>query len=180
MNKVLTMTVALVATMSVHSSDLSGEWFEASREGNIKVVEAILSSSPEFLKLKNEKGYTAFILSSYHNHRNLSRLLIKKGADPCEVDSRGNNALMGVLFKGHEELIADLIDKCDVNHANTEGQTPLMYASLFGREEAVKKLISLGARRDMQDRNGRTALSLAEGQWNQAMVSLLKTFRIIQ
>lgn len=179
MNKLLSMTIALTVTLTAHSSEISGEWFKAAREGNIIMMLKMSSTSPEIIESKNEKGYTAFILATYFGNRDYALALLKKGADACVVDSKGNNALMGVLFKGHVDIIQDLIEKCDVNHSNYEGQTPLMYASLFGREEAVKKLILKGAKRELKDHEGRTSLSLAEGQWNQTMVSLLKTFRII-
>jgi ankyrin repeat protein len=51
--------------------------------------------------------------------------------------------------------------------------------AFFGRKEMVEKLLDLGADLDLKDNEGRTAVSLAKGQWNQAMVVLLKTFKVI-
>lgn len=155
-------------------------WFEAARTGDQIVMEKLLSESPNLLNQSDKKGYTALILASYHDHREATLKLLKKGADPCLTDLKGNTALMGVLFKGHKQLMHDLADKCDINHRNKEGQTALMFASLFGREEMVKIFLALGAEADLKDHEGRTAVSLAEGQWNQAMVSLLKTFKVIK
>lgn len=168
---------ALLLTISAPA--FSSDWFEAARNGDVKMLEQTMKENPALLHSKNKKGYTAFILATYNNQKAYAQKLLELGADPCASDEKGNTALMGVIFKGHEDISMVIINKCDVNHRNNEGQTALMYASLFGREKVAKELIKLGAKRDLKDHEGRDALSLAEGQWNQAMVGLLKTFRII-
>jgi uncharacterized protein len=157
----------------------SEPWFEAARTGDEKMMEDILRKNPELLNAQNEKGYTALVLSSYHEQRRYMQELLRRGADACITDKKGNSALMGVIFKGYREIISDLLAKCDVDLQNHEGQTALMYAALFGREEVAKDLLSRGAKKDLMDHEGRTAQGLAQGQWNQAMVSVLKTFKII-
>ena len=154
-------------------------WFEAAREGNVQLLEVQFKTAPELINARNEKGYTAFVLASYNNQAAYAEHLLKLGANPCLADKKGNTALMGVIFKGHLDLALKLIAKCDVNHRNHEGQTALMYASLFGRENIAAELMKQGAIKDLKDHEGRDAITLAEGQWNQAMVGLLKTFRII-
>lgn len=175
--KYLFCTLLTLLTFNVLASPA---WEEAARSGDQAQIQKFLSEKPELLNWRNEKGFTALILSSYHQQRALTAKLLSLGADPCLTDNKGNTALMGVIFKGYPQLILDLVDKCDVNHQNKEGQTALMFAALFGREEVFKKLIKLGANRDLKDSEGRTALSLAEGQWNQMMVSLIKTFGVIK
>ena len=179
MKLLLGFLLALFSDLS-HSSGQTDEWFAAARNDEVMKIEALLQQAPSLLNLRDGKGYTALVLSSYHNHRALTLKLKSFGADPCLPDLRGNTALMGVIFKGHRELIIDLIGSCAVDHRNNEGQTALMYASLFGREDTVKLLIERGAHVDLTDHEGRTALTLAEGQWNKAMVSLLKTFNVIE
>lgn len=169
---------AFLLTFSI--AGFAEEWFEAARKGNLRVMESMLSKDSKLLDSKNEKGYTAFILATYHNQKDFSERLLALGANPCLTDNKGNTALMGVIFKGHDDVSLKLIDKCDVNHTNHEGQTALMYASLFGRERVAKKLLSSGARMDIRDHSGNSASDLAEGQFNQAMVGILKTFRIIK
>jgi ankyrin repeat protein len=81
---------------------------------------------------------------------------------------------MGVAFKG-ENTVAErlLADRCDVNATNNAGQTALMMAALFGRNETVKLLISHGVNAALRDDTGNTALSLAEQQRNAEMIALL-------
>lgn len=158
----------------------SSEWFEAARRGDVAALSSQLRTNSDLLNSQNEKGYTAIVLASYNNQTDATSYLLSQNANPCLVDLKGNTALMGVIFKGHRDPAKLLINRCDINHRNNEGQTALMYASLFGREDFSKELISLGAKKDIKDNEGRDALSIAEGQWNQAMVRLLKTFRIIK
>lgn len=170
----------LLALTSVFASDHLSVWFEIARKGELKAAEEMLRNEPDILNKQDPKGYTALVLASYNNHRSLTLDLLKRGADPCSSDLKGNTALMGVIFKGHEDITFDLIDRCNVNIKNKEGQTALMFASLFGREKIARKLIELGADKELKDHEGRTAESLAESQWNRAMVLLLKTFNVIK
>lgn len=154
-------------------------WFDSAREGDLQNLAGQLKAKPELINAQDEKGYTAFVLATYNNQNAYAEQLLKLGADACLTDKKGNSALMGVIFKGHQEIAMSLINKCDVNHRNREGQTALMYASLFGREKIATELMKQGAKKELKDHQGRDAITLAEGQWNQAMVGLLKTFRII-
>ncbi|HXH32112.1 MAG TPA: ankyrin repeat domain-containing protein [Bacteriovoracaceae bacterium] len=180
MSKVFLSTIFLFLSFNGLTSELEERWFAAARNGDIKQIETLLKESPENLNVQDEKGYSALILGSYHEHRDFTLKLMSMGANACLTDRKGNTALMGVIFKGHAEIINDLINKCDVNHQNNEGQTALMYSALFGRERVTQKLLELGARKEIQDHEGRTALSLAAGQWNHVMVSLIKAFHIIK
>ncbi|MBC7538607.1 MAG: ankyrin repeat domain-containing protein [Bacteriovorax sp.] len=171
---------ALFILFSNLASANEEQWYDAARSGNLDALTGVEAHDLKKLNAQNEKGYTAYILASYNGQNAYAEKLLKLGADVCLTDLKGNNALMGVIFKGYEAMALALIDKCDVNHRNNEAQTPLMYASLFGREKIAEALIKAGARVDLKDRQGRNAISLAEGQWNKAMVTFLKTFKIIQ
>ena len=49
-----------------------------------------------------------------------------------------------------------------------------MFASLFGRTQIVNKLIKKGASVKSKDLDGRTAISIAEKQYNKEMIKILK------
>jgi ankyrin repeat protein len=51
--------------------------------------------------------------------------------------------------------------KCDINAADSNGRTPLMYAARYGRPTAVQLLLEAGANINAQDQDGMTALDLA-------------------
>jgi uncharacterized protein len=78
---------------------------------------------------------------------------------------------MDAIFKGEIKIVIKLMAaKCGINETNNAGQTPFMYAALFGREDIAKKLIEQGANTKIKDAMGFDALKLAEGQGNEKII----------
>lgn len=50
------------------------------------------------------------MLSAYHGHAPLVRLLISHGADPNRLNDRGQSPLAGAVFKNEKEVIEALLD----------------------------------------------------------------------
>jgi hypothetical protein len=82
---------------------------------------------------------------------------------PLEIATKGNSQIADRLLNEH----------CDVNAANNVGQTALMMAALFGRNDVVRLLIAHGANSALKDSAGNTAADLARQQRNSEMVTLL-------
>lgn len=61
-----------------------------------------------------------------------------------------------------------------VKPVNGAGQTALMMASLFGREEIVELLVRHGADPALQDYQGNTAENLAQAQGLERVVRILR------
>ncbi|MCK5830832.1 MAG: ankyrin repeat domain-containing protein [Methylococcales bacterium] len=102
--------------------------------------------------------------------------LLQTGADACVVGQKGSNALMGVAFKGHDQVAKWLLENTDynVNHQNYAGQTALMMASLFGREDMIKLLLEYGENRDLIDNQGNTSIKLAQAQGLSRIVEIIQ------
>jgi ankyrin repeat protein len=64
---------------------------------------------------------------------------------------------------------------CDVNAADSNGRTPLMYAALYNRPTAVQLLLKGGADIKAMDKGGMTALELAKQFGNQEITRLLQS-----
>jgi ankyrin repeat protein len=163
-----------------HAQVIQDEWFEALKASDSEKVLSLVKTNPDLINAQNGKGYTAIILSSYNNQLALTKELIALGGNACLPDNKGNSALMGVIFKGHDQMAIDLMEKCNVNHQNNNGQTALMFASLFGKELLVEELLKRGANVDLKDNDGRTAIGLAKGQWNLSVVKILKTSQALK
>lgn len=172
------LVILLAASARAHAVP-NQPFFEAAKAGDVAALTSELAAGAA-VDARSPEGYTALIYAAYHEHLDAVNFLLTKGADPCAEDGKGNTALMGTLFKGYDDLSGVLLSKCDVNHRNREGQTALMYASLFGREQIAKQLLAKGADKNLRDASGRTALGLAKGQYNQAMVALLKLTKVIR
>ena len=54
--------------------------------------------------------HTKVMLSSYHGHAPLVRLLLAHGADPNGLNDRGQSPLAGAVFKNEREVVQALLD----------------------------------------------------------------------
>ena len=50
------------------------------------------------------------MLSTYHGHAPLSRLLLSRGADPNRLNDRGQSPLAGAVFKNESEIVDILLE----------------------------------------------------------------------
>ena len=50
------------------------------------------------------------MLSTYHGHAPLSRLLLSHGADPNRLNDRGQSPLAGAVFKNESEIVGILLE----------------------------------------------------------------------
>ncbi|WP_411822969.1 ankyrin repeat domain-containing protein [Leptospira sp. 'Mane'] len=103
-----------------------------------------LQVSREELETKNDKGYTALMLSAYNGREKLTRVLLDKGANPDSVDFSGNSILMGASFKGNVDMVRILVQAgANIHYISPKGQTAMQMAVLFGRREVVGYLEDL-------------------------------------
>jgi uncharacterized protein len=150
--------------------------FDAAREGDIQTLAAYFSSGFD-VNGKNARGDTLLILAAYHGQEKAVELILNQPkVDLDYKNNMGFTALTGAVYKGFNPIVQQLIDKgANVNTANGSGQTPLMFAALFGRQEAARLLIRAGANPAANDAQGNTAVSLAKAQGNASMLTLLET-----
>ena len=170
--KKIILTLLLLYTPFVYAASI--DIFDADRQGNLEAINTYVEEGGNIEVTTNE-GYTPFILAAYYGNNQVLDTLVKNGADPCAVDDKGSNAFMGVAFRGHIETAKWLLKNtsCDVNHQNYAGQTALMMSSLFGHEEMIKMLLEHGADPQIEDFQGNTAASLAQGQGLTDVVEIL-------
>ena len=74
------------------------------------------------------------------------RVIVEGGADVNEVGQRQNCLDNRVPWRGHSEIVVVLLAAdADVNQANSEGATPIIFSSGNGRQVVVKLLLDKGA-----------------------------------
>jgi ankyrin repeat protein len=118
------------------------------------------------------------------------RLLLDNGADPAATTATGTSAVMfaagqagGGLGGTFEVSDADkvaaielFLDRgVDVNAGDANGQTALHVAAAQAGEEVVAALARRGARLDLQDKRGRTALEVAQGVGGRGAQPVVRT-----
>ena len=142
-------------------------------------------------------GQTPFLRAAFSGDVRVMQLLLDHGADPGMTTYGGTTALMlaaGVnwtVAQTYTESDASSLDAArlclslgaDVNATNSMGLTPLLGASNRGFNDMIQLLVDNGARLDVKDAVGRTALRWAEGVFLAAVgaqqkpetIALLKT-----
>jgi hypothetical protein len=112
---------------------------------------------------------------------NLPRVLqlIQLGAPLDLGDTHGYSPLDWACDMGHEHVAKALLDGkyegrgATVDSQSKYGWTPLMSASMRGREATVRLLLSRGAKVELQDYDGYTALHKAVNSDQAGVVALL-------
>jgi ankyrin repeat protein len=122
-------------------------------------------------------GQTPFLRAAYAGDIAVMRLLLKYGADPKTPTFGGTTALMAaagvnwVVDQTYDEGQNNLLEAVklcyelglSVNDVNSMGITAVMGAANRGSDPIIEWLVSKGARLDVKDNEGRTALNWAEG-----------------
>ncbi len=153
--------------------------------GDIEIVKALLKFKPE-LEARNTYSQTSLHYAANLGKAEIAELLIKAGADvkattlgfnlPCgsldDLFPKHNTPLHFAAACGNPATIKVLLAAgANINIANEEGLTPLMFALapsnyLAAHHESLLKnietLIEAGANVNAQDKTGRTSLDLAK------------------
>ena len=122
-------------------------------------------------------GQTPFLTASRAADLTVMRLLLKHGADPNIGTFEGTTPLMAAAgvnwvydqtFDEGPAARLEAVKLChelgnDVNAVNSMGLTAAMGAANRGSDDILKFLVEKGAKLDLKDKEGRTALSWAEG-----------------
>jgi ankyrin repeat protein len=133
-------------------------------------------------------GSTPYFLAAKFLEADIMRALAAAGADPRLTMKSGETALMAAAGSGasaqtdrrglsvldggrveDERLVIDTVGAAiahgaDVNAANASGDTALHAAALLGYDEVIEQLVRAGARMDVKNARGLTALGQLEGK----------------
>ena len=132
-------------------------------------VVALLLAHGALVDLPNASGVTPFMAAVGIGTRNVSGVL---GAGPPDNVTALSLETMEILRKAGADVNARITDVTSLTariaRTNTmtdrQGQTALFLAAATGRTEVVRYLIEHGARTDLKDDAGKTALDLLQGR----------------
>lgn len=147
----------------------------STRNGDIKNLRCLLEHGADVNAMDNKTGYSALMVAGLSDQAEAARLLIEKGANinAISTNEEGVTALMLAMMRGRLMRSATqeidngtghlLIEKgADVNIADKNCNTALMFAVKTGRANIVRMLIKKGADVNVANKNGITALRLAQ------------------
>jgi len=122
-------------------------------------------------------GQTPFIRAAASGDVPVMKLLLEYGADPDITTYEGTTALAAAAgvnwtvaqsYTVSDEALLEAVKLtmdlgADVNAANSMGLTPLLGAANRGSNDIIRYLAEQGAKLDVEDAVGRTAIRWAEG-----------------
>lgn len=98
---------------------------------------------------EDSSGCTPLLIASQYGHPDLAAFLIRRGANPDNVDSSRDTALHWAAYKGSVEVCGMLLHlrgvEGQLDGVDAFGQTPLHLASLRGNVETVRFLMEEAA-----------------------------------
>ena len=105
------------------------------------------------------------------------QLLLSKGADVNKKTTNGGTALLAAAYMKQPGMVDMLLAKGANANAQTidTGMTPLMFAAQAGNAEIVKSLLAHQANIDQNNREGKSAVTLAEDGNATEVVKLLRS-----
>ena len=160
----------------LNSRDNHGEtplmW--AARMGQSENTKYLIESGADVNAKDDDYGWTALITVARFGSGQAAKLLIDGGADLNSQGNSGSTALMIACEQRRIDVVKCLLEAgADVGKVNKEGATAAHYAAR-GRTDLMELLIKHGPDINVQDRNGRTPVTIAENNNDAAMLALLK------
>ncbi|KAK1946533.1 Espin [Phytophthora citrophthora] len=139
-------------------------FYECAAEGDLECLEEILESGHVGVNDVDVDGFTALMVAAAEGHRDVVKALLRRGADVgVRTHELRSTALHFAAKNGDAEIVAALCE-CDsavVDCWNVNADTPLIWACIEGRAEAVKVLLKHGADVNMLNQYGASTLLCA-------------------
>ena len=125
----------------------------------------------------DDDGVTALMYAARAGRTEAATLLLQAGAQVDTTDSHDRTALMAAAQAGYPDLVRLLLaHHADVNRQDKAGDTPLLLAARYsGVPEIARLLIQSGAKADVKNARGLSALDTARTRRRKAFASAMGT-----
>ena len=148
--------------------------FDIARKGTVEQVKQVLKTNPNAFNTVNAEGYSPLTLASYRGNNEVAKILIENGCDINQKSSMGT-PLMAAVVKGNVEIVRLLLNKnAEVDFADNNGTTALLYATMFKNKEIASLLIKANANPDIKDNRGNSSLDYAILANDDKLIEILK------
>src|SRR5437879_790902 len=142
------------------------EFFDAIKAGELERVKAMVSATPSLVNARGDGG-SAILTAVYHQRKEIVNLLVARGAELTIFE-----ACAAGEFERVERLVAE--NTVDINAHSDDGWTPLHLAAANNKLDALKTLVAQGADVGAANREGLTAVQLADQKGHREAAAFLK------
>jgi hypothetical protein len=153
------------ATPQAKDGSVAGEakMLDALYTRQTRDMEAMLASGTSADAVDPESGDSLLTIATQMRYREGFELLLRNGADVNCSNDRGYTPLMCAVLGGRDDaMIERLIESgADVNARAANGMTALMIAAMMDYPPLVDRLLRAGARVDVVNYWGKSALDLS-------------------
>lgn len=112
-------------------AEIAAWLLDLAREGDAARLLAYVDAGAP-VNMRSDKGDSLLMLAAYHEHPELVRGLLERGADHTILNDRGQSVLAGVVFKNNPEIIGILLEAgADPDHGTPSARET---AAMFGVE----------------------------------------------
>ncbi|MGV3524876.1 MAG: ankyrin repeat domain-containing protein [Candidatus Sericytochromatia bacterium] len=142
--------------------------------GHLPIVQTLLERGAS-LKAKKPQGQ-AYLLAALHGgNLDVLHFVLSQGFSATDLSiEQYQEALLNAILKNHLAMLKYLLAQgVSLNFEDKEGRTPLRFASLMGRPEAVKVLLAAGS--DPNDLGGRRESPATTGGGFSPLMDALET-----
>jgi ankyrin repeat protein len=136
--------------------------------GDLEVVEAHVRNGADVCAFDEDTGETPLHVAARLGFAEISRVLVKAGADPHAASraegAHGTTPLHAGAGGGHVRSLVAMFERmgsADANVRDARQSTPLHAAALHNCAEACRTLLGYGADANLVDADGRTAYMVA-------------------
>ena len=131
----------------------------AIKSGDLALAKSLVARGAPLLDDCRSGSDTALHLAVKAGRADLVGMLVENGADLAALGSFSYPPLHLACSEGNLECVEALLRHLDVDVLDSGGRTPLQEAVQGGHPDVVSLLLDRGADVNVQDENGRTALS---------------------
>lgn len=177
MTKLLSNLILVVITaISAQSfADNKTPLMKAAAEGDKKAVQTLLKSKADINAQDTEEKKTALYYAISNEQKEITKLLIDKGANLENLSENQESALFMATTTNNYDLMKTVLKKKKalINTPDIEGTTPLMEAAKYGTKQTLEILLKAGAKKDLKNKLGSTALDIAKENKNEDAIKAL-------
>jgi ankyrin repeat protein len=172
--KTVRLLIEKGASINLQNNKMQTALHKASRRGHLDIARLLLDQAD--VDLQDNHGSTPLHLAIYHMSPEAVQLFLDRGADVTLQNGKGQAALHQALQRGDPDIIQLVLSRANVNAdaLDNNGSTPLHLAASEAEVlSGAQLLLKNGAKIDLQNKKGQTALHLASQRGHLDFMELL-------